>query len=94
MGTKLRHAGFIRAEACAMERLAAGWIETSLKLWVQARDALVELFLLAFDGSPLPQSLVGLSAENSEPRGRIERDLAREADADHAFAELESAIGG
>ena len=36
----------------AIESLASGWIETSLKLWGQTRDALVEQFFLNFTAPP------------------------------------------
>ena len=75
-----------------LEHLASGWIETSLKLWGQTRDALAEQSFLALYGSPLLQSLVGLNAENAESRRRIERDVTREATASRLRAELESAI--
>ena len=76
----------------AVERLASGWIETSLKLWGQTRDALAEQVFLALYGSPLLQSLVGLNAENASLHRRIERDAARESRANRLRAELESAI--
>jgi hypothetical protein len=76
----------------AIERLTSGWIETSLKLWGQARDALVEQYFLGLYGSPVLQSLVGLNAENAGLRRRIERDVTREAIGNRIRAELESAI--
>ena len=76
----------------AIEGLASDWIETSLKLWGQARDAFVEQAFLAVYGSPLLQALVGLNAENASSHRRIERDAAREATAGRRRAELESAI--
>ena len=76
----------------AVERLASGWIETSLKLWGQTRDALAEQVFLALYGSPLLQSLVGLNAENASFHRHIERDAARESRANRLRAELESAI--
>jgi Protein of unknown function (DUF3141) len=76
----------------AIECLASGWIETSLKLWGGTRDALVEQFFLNFYGSPLLQSLVGLNAENTDLHRRIERDVTREANANRKRSELESAI--
>ncbi len=36
----------------AVENLASNWIETSWKLWAQARDALVEHYFLAFTAPP------------------------------------------
>jgi hypothetical protein len=76
----------------AAERLASGWIETSLKLWGEARDTFVEQLFLAVYSSPLMQSLAGLSTDTTDVHRRIERDLAREAAAKSARAELESAI--
>ena len=76
----------------AFERLTSNWIETSLKLWGQARDQLVEQFFLNAYSSPLLQSLVGLNAENGDLYRHIERDVAREAAASRAHAELEGAI--
>ncbi|MBV8096312.1 MAG: DUF3141 domain-containing protein [Acetobacteraceae bacterium] len=76
----------------AAERLASNWIETSLKLWGEARDSFVEQFFLTAYGSPLLQSLVGLNAEHGDLHRRIERDFAREAAANRAMAELESDI--
>jgi hypothetical protein len=76
----------------AAERITSGWIETSLKLWGEARDALVEQWFLNVYGSPLLQSLVGLNAENTDLRHNIEHDVVREAAADRARAELESAV--
>ena len=76
----------------AIESLASVWIETSLKLWGQTRDTLVEQFFLNLYGSPLLQSLVGLNAENADLHRRIERDVTREAIANRIRADLESAI--
>ncbi|MBV8456052.1 MAG: DUF3141 domain-containing protein, partial [Acetobacteraceae bacterium] len=76
----------------AFERLASNWIETSLKLWGQARDQFVEQWFLNFYGSPLLQSLVGLNAENTDLRRNIERDVVREVAASRTRTELESAI--
>ena len=76
----------------AIESVASNWIETSLKLWGQARDALVEQFFLAFFGSPMLQSMVGLNAKNADLHRRIEHDVTREATANRLRAELESAI--
>jgi Protein of unknown function (DUF3141) len=76
----------------AIESLASGWIETSLKLWGQTRDALVEQFFLNLYGSPLLQSLVGMNAENTDLHQRIQRDVTRESNANRMRSELESAI--
>jgi Protein of unknown function (DUF3141) len=76
----------------AFERLASNGIETSLKLWGQARDQFIEQWFLNVYGSPLLQSLVGLNAENTNLRRNIERDVVREAAASRARAELETAI--
>lgn len=76
----------------AFERLTSNWIETSLKLWGQARDLLVEQFFLNTYSSSLLQSLVGLNAENGDSYRHIERDVAREAAASRAHTELERAI--
>ena len=71
---------------------ASDWIETSLKLWGHARDAVAEQTFLNLFGSPLLQSMVGLNTDNADLRRRIDRDVTREATANHVHAELESAI--
>jgi Protein of unknown function (DUF3141) len=75
-----------------VERLASDWIGTSLKLWGEARDALVEQTFLALYSSPFLQSLAGLTAENAQRHRRMERDVEREAIWKQAHAELESAV--
>ncbi|MFO1055779.1 MAG: DUF3141 domain-containing protein [Dongiaceae bacterium] len=74
----------------AMERAAAGWIETGLKAWGEARDAWQEALFLGVYGSPLLQAAVGLGAAQPRTGRRIERDLLREAAAARATAALET----
>jgi hypothetical protein len=74
----------------ALERAAAGWIESGLKAWGQARDAWQEAFFLNLYGSPLLQASVGLGAAQPRAGRRIERDLMREAAAARAAAALET----
>jgi hypothetical protein len=71
-----------------LERTAAGWIETSLKAWGEARDSWQESLFLSVCGSPLLQAAVGLGAERPQGGRRIQRDLLREAAAARAAAEL------
>jgi hypothetical protein len=71
-----------------LERTAAGWIETSLKAWGEARDSWQESLFLSVYGSPLLQAAVGLGAERPQGGRRIQRDLLREAAAARAAAEL------
>jgi pimeloyl-ACP methyl ester carboxylesterase len=72
----------------AYERMVSDWIEGSLEAWGKARDALTETLFLNIYASPLLQAMVGLGADQSMARRRIERDLAREATASQMAAHL------
>ena len=72
-----------------MQQAAASWITSSLQMLNEFRDAMTEMMFLNTYGSPVLQALVGLQAEPAEKQRRIERDLAREADAARLRAELE-----
>jgi len=81
----------------AMEQMASGLITTWWEGYRLARDALTEAAFVGTYGSPWLQAMVGLAAPNgatpshsdaTPPQRRIERDLAREAMAAHAEAEL------
>ena len=76
----------------AMERNVSEWIESSLKSWGKARDALVEQFFLTAYGSPWLQAMAGLSADNASTRRHMERDVMREAVASATRAEFEAEI--
>ena len=62
-----------------------GWLDAVGK----ARDAMVETIFLTTYGSPFLQALVGLGASEAHSGTRGARDLAREAAAHRATAELE-----
>jgi pimeloyl-ACP methyl ester carboxylesterase len=72
----------------AMEQAASTWISTWLDGVRIARDGLTEAFFVNFYGSPYLQALMGLGPDVTAPR-RIERDLAREASAAKARADLD-----
>ncbi|WP_291299372.1 DUF3141 domain-containing protein [Elioraea sp.] len=74
----------------AMEQMASSMITTWWEGYRVARDAMTEAAFVTAYGSPWLQAMVGLAAPNgsSQPHRRIERDLAREATAAHAEAEL------
>ena len=72
----------------AMERATSSWITTCLQSFGELRDAMTETVFLNTYGSPLVQAFAGLGAPETAPR-RIERDLAREADAARLRSELE-----
>ncbi|HET9018810.1 MAG TPA: DUF3141 domain-containing protein [Acetobacteraceae bacterium] len=75
----------------AAEHAVSDGIVTALQTWTQFRDLTQESLFFATYGAPLLQALVGLGTEPAAPR-RIERDLAREAAASHAEAELSRRI--
>ena len=75
-----------------LEHLASEGIQSWLKAWGKARDALTEQFFLSTYGSPALQALLGLAAENAGRPRHIERDVAREAAARAADAEAEAAV--
>jgi hypothetical protein len=62
-----------------------GWLDAVGK----ARDAMVETIFLTTYGSPFLQALVGMGASEAQSGTRGARDLAREAAAHRATAELE-----
>jgi hypothetical protein len=76
----------------ALEHLASDCIEFWLKSWSNARNVLTEQVFLSTFGSPALQACMGLAADNAAPRGRIGRDLTREAVANAMRAEAEAAI--
>ncbi len=73
----------------AMEQAASTWISTWLDGYRLARDAMTEAMFVTTYGSPLLQAAVGLGPGTSLPNHHIERDLAREATAARARADLE-----
>jgi hypothetical protein len=75
-----------------LEHLASDCIEFWLKSWSDARNVLTEQVFLSTFGSPALQACVGLAADNAAPRGRIGRNLTREAAASATRAEAEAAI--
>ncbi|WP_395713325.1 DUF3141 domain-containing protein [Reyranella sp.] len=82
----------------ALEQMASSMITTWWESYRVARDAMTEAAFVTTYGSPWLQAMVGLAAPNgsTRPHRRIERDLAREAMAAHAEAELETRfeVGG
>ena len=72
----------------AMERATSSWITTCLQSFGELRDTMTETVFLNTYGSPLVQAFAGLGTPETAPR-RIERDLAREADASRLRSELE-----
>jgi hypothetical protein len=74
----------------ALEQMASSMITTWWESYRVARDAMTEAAFVTTYGSPWLQAMVGLAAPNGSTRSqrRIERDLAREAMAAHAEAEL------
>ena len=76
----------------AMEHVVSETITSTLDMWSNARDMMVELAFLNTYGSPLLQAMVGLHAEPPAQRRRIERDLTREAAASRMAAELRQRI--
>jgi len=74
----------------AMEQVASSMITTWWEGYRVARDAMTEAAFVGTYGAPWLQAMVGLAAPDGTiaPQRRIERDLAREAMAAHAEAEL------
>jgi len=73
----------------AMEQVASTWISTWLEGYRLARDTMTEALFVTAYGAPWLQAMVGLGAGIALPNRHIERDLAREATASRARAELE-----
>jgi len=71
-----------------LETAASNWITACLRSWGEIRDALTEATFLNTYGSPLVQSVVGLTAEPAAAPRHIERELVRERSA----AELRSTL--
>ena len=80
----------------AMEQVASTWITTCWESYRLARDAMTETMFLGIYGSPVLQAAVGQATPTAPTQRRIERDLAREAIAARAQADLEKRfeVGG
>jgi pimeloyl-ACP methyl ester carboxylesterase len=76
----------------ACERMMSDMIASGLEMWGKARDAATEAFFFNTYGSPVLQAMVGMRADESPASQRIGRDLAREAAAKQAAAQLEQRI--
>jgi hypothetical protein len=76
----------------AIEHVVSDAITTTLDLWSNARDMMVESLFLNTYGSPLLQAMVGLRADGPVHRSRMERDLTREAAANRMAAALRQRI--
>ena len=79
-----------------MEQVASTWITTCWESYRLARDAMTEAMFLGTYGSPVLQAMVGQATPTAPTQRRIERDLAREAIAARAQADLEKRfeVGG
>ena len=79
-----------------MEQVASTWITTCWESYRLARDAMTEAMFLGTYGSPVLQAMVGQATPEAPTQRRIERDLAREAIAARAQADLEKRfeVGG
>ena len=79
-----------------MEQVASTWITTCWESYRLARDAMTETMFLGIYGSPFLQAAVGQATPTAPTQRRIERDLAREAIAARAQADLEKRfeVGG
>jgi hypothetical protein len=73
----------------AMQSAVSAWIVRGWESFRIARDATQEAVFLATYGSPLLRAAAGLGQAEEHPGRRIERDLAREADAARVRSELE-----
>ena len=73
----------------AAERMMSDLISTGLKNWGEARDLMTENLFLGIYGSPWLQTMVGLRADGTVARPRLERELSQAAAADRATAYLE-----
>jgi hypothetical protein len=76
----------------ACEHMVSEWIANGLKAWGDTRDAMVEAIFWNTYASPWLQAMVGLRAENASASHRIERDLARETNANRMMAHLEQHV--
>ncbi|WP_083240343.1 DUF3141 domain-containing protein [Methyloceanibacter methanicus] len=70
------------------QSLFAAWIEQSLSLYRDTRDALMEAAFHGIYGSPLIQALAGLGAAEEGPRLRPGVDTVYRAFVDHRIEEL------
>jgi hypothetical protein len=71
------------------EQMMSDLISTGLKNWGEARDLMAENLFLGVYGSPWLQAMVGLRADDTAARPRLERELSQAAAADRAAAYLE-----
>jgi Protein of unknown function (DUF3141) len=75
----------------AFEHMASEWIADGLKAWGDARDTIAESVFWNTYASPWLQAMVGLHDGASASR-RLERDLARETNANRMAAQLEQRV--
>jgi pimeloyl-ACP methyl ester carboxylesterase len=76
----------------AFEHMVSEMIVGGLEMWGKARDAATEAFFFNTYGSPIVQAMVGLRADEISVSRRIGRDVARQAAANQATAQLERRI--
>jgi len=76
----------------AFEHMVSEMIAGGFEMWGKARDAATEAFFFNTYGSPIVQAMVGLRADDTSVSRRIGRDVAREAAAKQAVAQLEQRI--
>jgi hypothetical protein len=72
-----------------VETAMAGQIASSLKIWGEMRDMMVEQIFLATYGSPWLQALVGVSADGGPEERKAMQSVVREASARQQRARLE-----
>jgi hypothetical protein len=75
-----------------METAVADQIASSLKIWGEMRDMMVEQIFLATYGSPWLQALAGISADDGHEERKAMRSVIREASARNLQAGLEQDI--
>jgi pimeloyl-ACP methyl ester carboxylesterase len=76
-----------------LQEMVSRQIVDALDRYRDARDRFCEELFLSVYGSPLLQAAVGLRADAATARPRVGRDVAREAAAARALAELEARVG-
>lgn len=74
----------------ALQQATSQQIAEALDRYRDARDWLSETWFLSVYGAPIVQAMVGLRSDAATARPRVGRDVARDAAAAQASAELES----